>query len=35
MAELKSTPNENEISGDRLAELLNDDFSREYPAIIA
>src|SRR6202030_3354970 len=35
MAELKSTPNENEISRDRLAELLNEDLSREYQAIIA
>jgi len=25
MAELKSAPNENEISRDRLAELLNED----------
>ena len=35
MAELKSTANENEISRDRLAELLNEDLSREYQAIIA
>jgi len=35
MAELKSAPNENEISRDRLAELLNEDLSREYQAIIA
>jgi bacterioferritin len=27
--------NENEISRDRLAELLNEDLSREYQAIIA
>ena len=31
----KSSPNENEISRDRLAELLNEDLSREYQAIIA
>src|SRR5215813_6851756 len=30
-----STANENEISRDRLAELLNEDLSREYQAIIA
>src|ERR1700689_2805582 len=35
MPEPKSTPNENEISRDRLAELLNEDLSREYQAIIA
>src|SRR4249919_2859223 len=35
MAELKSTPNETEISRDRLAELLNEDLAREYQAIIA
>src|SRR6266849_8405441 len=35
MAELKSTANENEISRDRLAELLNEDLAREYQAIIA
>src|SRR5207237_8889396 len=31
----KSPENENEISRDRLAELLNEDLSREYQAIIA
>src|SRR5580693_9385839 len=31
----KSKSNENEISRDRLAELLNEDLSREYQAIIA
>ena len=35
MAEPKSDTNENEISRDRLAELLNEDLSREYQAIIA
>jgi hypothetical protein len=35
MAEPKSVTNENEISRDRLAELLNEDLSREYQAIIA
>jgi bacterioferritin len=35
MADLKSTANETEISRDRLAELLNEDLSREYQAIIA
>ena len=30
----KSTANENEISRDRLAELLNEDLAREYQAII-
>ena len=35
MTELKSTANEDEISRDRLAELLNEDLSREYQAIIA
>ncbi|MFZ3201851.1 MAG: ferritin-like domain-containing protein [Candidatus Acidiferrales bacterium] len=35
MAEPKPTANENEISRDRLAELLNEDLSREYQAIIA
>ena len=30
-----SSANENEISRDRLAELLNEDLSREYQAIIA
>ena len=31
----KSSTNENEISRDRLAELLNEDLSREYQAIIS
>jgi bacterioferritin len=35
MAEPKSTKNDNEISRDRLADLLNEDLSREYQAIIA
>jgi bacterioferritin len=35
MAELESTANESGISRDRLAELLNEDLSREYQAIIA
>jgi rubrerythrin len=35
MAEPKSATSENEISRDRLAELLNEDLSREYQAIIA
>jgi bacterioferritin len=35
MAELKSTANETEVSRERLAELLNEDLSREYQAIIA
>jgi bacterioferritin len=35
MAERKSAAKENEISRDRLAELLNEDLSREYQAIIA
>ena len=35
MAESKSATNENEISRNRLAELLNEDLSREYQAIIA
>ena len=35
MAESKSVTNENEISRDRLAELLNEDLAREYQAIIA
>ena len=35
MPEPKSAANENEISRDRLAELLNEDLSREYQAIIA
>jgi bacterioferritin len=34
MAEPKSSDNEKEISRDRLAELLNEDLSREYQAII-
>jgi hypothetical protein len=34
-AEPKSATNENEIPRDRLAELLNEDLSREYQAIIA
>src|SRR5260370_10068724 len=33
MAVPKSDPNENEISRDRLAELLNEDLSREYTPI--
>jgi bacterioferritin len=35
MARPKSTANNNEITHDRLAELLNEDLSREYQAIIA
>jgi hypothetical protein len=35
MAKPKSAATEGEISRDRLAELLNEDFSREYQAIIA
>ena len=35
MAKSKSVANVNEISRDRLAELLNEDLSREYQAIIA
>src|SRR5579864_3378725 len=35
MAEAKSAAAEIEISRDRLAELLNEDLSREYQAIIA
>jgi bacterioferritin len=35
MAESKSGANSNEISRDRLAELLNEDLSREYQAIIS
>jgi len=35
MAEPRSAGDENEISRDRLAELLNEDLSREYQAIIA
>ncbi len=34
MAESKTAENEKEISRDRLAELLNEDLSREYQAII-
>ena len=33
MAELKSAANGNEISRERLAELLNEDLSRENQAI--
>src|ERR1700686_3521585 len=35
MAESKSADNGKEVSRDRLAELLNEDLSREYQAIIA
>jgi bacterioferritin len=35
MAEQKAVANEREVSRDRLAELLNEDLSREYQAIIA
>jgi bacterioferritin len=35
MAELRSNESQQEISRDRLAELLNEDLSREYQAIIA
>jgi bacterioferritin len=35
MPEPQSATSENEISRDRLAELLNEDLSREYQAIIA
>jgi len=35
MPEPKADANEGEISRDRLAELLNEDLSREYQAIIA
>src|SRR5262249_6523347 len=35
MAAPKSAANENEVSRDRLAELLNEDLAREYQAIIA
>ena len=35
MAELQRAPDDLEISRDRLAELLNEDLSREYQAIIA
>src|SRR6266700_552433 len=34
MAAPKSAANENEVSRDRLAELLNEDLAREYQAII-
>ncbi len=34
MAESKSAENEKDVSRDRLAELLNEDLSREYQAII-
>jgi len=35
MPDLKPVENEQEITRDRLAELLNEDLSREYQAIIA
>jgi bacterioferritin len=35
MPEVKSSADGNEISRDRLAELLNEDLAREYQAIIA
>jgi bacterioferritin len=35
VADLKSPENNGEISRDRLAELLNEDLSREYQAIIS
>src|SRR5450432_4751306 len=35
MASAKSVENENEITRDQLADLLNEDLSREYQAIIA
>jgi bacterioferritin len=35
MAEPKPATNENEVSRDRLAELLNEDLAREYQAIIS
>src|SRR6202142_1346856 len=35
MAKPKSAANSNEVSRERLAELLNEDLSREYQAIIA
>jgi bacterioferritin len=35
MAESKSATDENEVSRDRLAELLTEDLAREYQAIIA
>src|ERR1700720_2211200 len=34
MAESKSSDNGKEVSRDRLAELLNEDLSREYQAVI-
>ena len=35
MAQPKSVANENDISRERLAELLNEDLAREYQVIIA
>ena len=35
MADTKSAANETDVSRDRLAELLNEDLSREYQAIIS
>jgi bacterioferritin len=35
MAKSKTSASETEITRDRLAELLNEDLSREYQAIIA
>jgi bacterioferritin len=35
MTDQKSSEGQTEISRDRLAELLNEDLSREYQAIIA
>src|SRR5271170_4477809 len=35
MSDSKSVENEREITRDRLADLLNEDLSREYQAIIA
>ena len=35
MTDAKTTTKETEITRDRLAELLNEDLSREYQAIIA
>jgi bacterioferritin len=35
VAEPRSAANQNEVSRDRLAELLNEDLAREYQAIIA
>src|SRR6202020_39981 len=35
MADAKSAGNPNEVARERLAELLNEDLSREYQAIIA